>query len=438
MAIKDPTAWANDLAWYMTEDEVEDQVSAIESTLGQGGSKVWAALWIALVGILGGAFGGLTISPGIRTPVNFIAFLAISGVLLRGLHPLTVRLLSSGVAWQAMFAFVWTSMLGVAVLLSARIETRWLAYSLSVGGGAFIGMMYGSFPPGDTRNQDAWMMAFPLAPLGTAAATYLLRHSGAADTIAGAAAGGALAAAILMVPMCALLIKLWDEAQGLVEIGQFYLHNATFAPKAVEYLDRAIAIRPDNARYYTLRGVGLAQMNETGRASADWDKASALAPGDPEPHVHRGLDALRRGAVADAIRALESALEKNPDHARAHSHLGEAWERQQDFARAFEHYDRAVSAAPDDAKVRCNRSYAYLRRSDYEKALEDATHATRLESRFGLGYAARGQALLMLGHADDALESFREALDLGVEPVVHEDVLRQMESLEPRDDEEDD
>jgi Flp pilus assembly protein TadD len=436
LAIKDPTAWANDLEWYMTEEAVEDQVAAIESTLGQGGSKIAAAFWIALIGTLGGAFGALTISPAIRTPINFVVFLVASGVLLRGLHPLTVRLLGRGVAWQAMFAFVWTSLLGLGVVLSARLDTRWLAYGLSVGGGAFIGMMYGAFPPGDTRNQDAWMLAFPLAPLGAVVATYFLRHSGAAGSIGGAAAAGALAAAILMVPLCALLVRLWDEAQGLAETGQLYLHNATFAPQAVAHFDRAIAMRPDNAQYYTLRGVGLSQMNEHDRASMDWDKASALAPHDPEPHVQRGVDALRRGALAEAVRALESALEKNPDHARAHGYLGGAWERQQDRARAFEHYDRAVLLAPDDAKVHCDRSSAFLRRGEYTKAVADARRAVKLESRLGLAYAAHGHALLMLGKPDEALNSFHEAIDLGLEPALHEDVLRQVERLEAPDREE--
>ena len=420
----------NDLTFYMSEESISGNAGALEPQLLQPGSKTAAAAWIALSGILGGAFGAVTISPDIRHPLTFAIYVAISALLLRGLHPLTVRLLSRGVAWLAMFAFFWTALLGLCVVLGARIESRWIGYGLSIGGGAFIGMMYGAFPPGNIRNQDAWMVAFLLAPLGAFVATYLLRHSGALDAIGGAVGAGAIASGILMVPIGALLVKLWDEAQGLAELGQLYLHNETFAPKAVAYLDRAIALRPDNARYYTLRAVGLSRMNEPERASADWEKASALAPNDPEPHVQRGVDCLRRGRVGDAIRSLESALVENPDHARAHCYLGAAWERQDEVPRAFEHYDRAIALAPDDAKVHCDRSYGYFRRGEYANALKDAQRAVRLEHHRGIAYAARGQALLMLGRADEALDSFHEAIDLGLEPSVHEDVLRRMESQE--------
>ena len=167
--------------------------------------------------------------------------------------------------------------------------------------------------------------------------------------------------------------------KGSPRLGLVYLHNETFAPKAVAYLDRAIALNSTNARYYNLRAVGLSRMNELERA-ADWEKVSALAPDDPEPHVQRGVDCLRRGDVHDAIRSLESALAKNPDHARAHGYLGVAWERQEDLERAFEHYDRAVALARDDAEGYCDRSYAYFRRGDYAKAIKDAERGVRLQA----------------------------------------------------------
>ena len=429
MALKDPTAWKDDLSFYMTEEDVAQTAAAREPLVLHSGSKGAAAAWIGLVGTLGGAFGGVTLSPAIRRPIAFAAYVLVTALLLRGLHPLTVRLLGRAVAWLAMFAFFWVAWLGLFVVLGARIDAKWIGYAVSLVGGAFVGMMYGAFPPDVTRNQDAWGVAFPVAPASAFVATYFLRHSNALDTLAGAAGAGALSGALFMGVMSALLIRLWDDAQGLAELGQLYLHNDTFAPKAVAYLDRAIAMSPDNARYHNLRAVGLARMNEAERASADWDKAAALAPNDPEPHINRGADCLRRGAVLEAIRSFETALERNSEHGRAHGYLGAAWERQGDLKRAFEHYDRAIAVAWEDARVYCDRSYAYFRRGDYAKALQDARRAVRLEDHLGLAYAALGQALAMLGRSEEALESFHEAIDLGLESSLHQDVLRRIESL---------
>jgi Tfp pilus assembly protein PilF len=429
VALKDPTAWVQDLSFYMTDEELADTIEAQEPLLLPGSSKVAAAIWVAVVGVLGGAFGAVTVSPAIRRPFTFALYLIVAALLLRALHPLIVRVQGSAVAWLAMFAFFWTSLLGLLVVVGARFDSRWLAYGVSVGGGAFVGMMYGSFPPGHTRNQDAWMLTFLVAPPGAGLAAYLLRHSGERDTLIGAAGAGTLAAGLLMLVVAILLVRLWDQAQGLAELGQLYLHNEAFAPKAVACMDRAIEMNPASARYYDLRATALAQMNETGRALADWDRAAELSPKDPEPYVNRGLDRLRRGAVDDAVRCFESALEREPDHARAHCFLGLARERQGDTTRAFEHYDRAVALAPDDARVHCERSRAWLRRGEHATALKDASRAVKLESRLGLAYAARGHVLAVLGRDDDARGDFQEAIELGVEPSVHEEILRAVEAM---------
>lgn len=435
MAVKDPTAWKDDLTFYMTEEAVTDQVSAIEPLL-QTGSKAATAAWIAMAGVLGGAFGAVTSHPAVRRPAAFAAYVVVAALLLRGLYPLTVRLLGKGTGWLAMFAFFWTSLLGLGVVFAAGFESPWAAYGLGVGGGAFIGMMYGAFPPDVARKDEPWMLAFLFAPVGAAAAVYLMRHSATPGTIPVVAGAGALAAGLLMMPMGALLVMLWDEAQALADLGQLYLHNDAFAPKAVAHFDRAIALRPGNARYHTLRGVALARMNEPDRADADWREASRLAPKDPEPFVQRGVDDLRRGEVADAIRALESAVALDPRHARAHAYLGAACEQRGDIDRAFTYYDQAVALAPDDAKIRCDRSNASCRRGDFANALEDASRAVRLEGHRGTGYASQGHALVKLGRLEEAVHCFREAIDLGLEPGVHAAVLLVLESLETPESEE--
>src|SRR4029453_13759786 len=295
MAIKDPTAWMQDLEFYMDDDNVADTADTIEPTLLYGASKTAAGAWLAFVGIIGGAFGGVTVSPAIRTPVSFAVYLIGAALLLRGLHPLTVRLLDRAVGWVAMFGFFWVALLGCFAVLGARMDSRLAAYGISVGMGAFIGMMYGAFPPGGSKKEDVWMsIALPLAPLGSGLATYLLRHApGASGTALGAALGGSCAGGVLMVPMGFLLTRLWSEAEALAQMGLLYLHNDNFASKAVAFFDRAIAIDPNNTSYYQLRGVAWSRMGNPQRASADWDKALALPPNDPNPHRARARDGLK-------------------------------------------------------------------------------------------------------------------------------------------------
>jgi hypothetical protein len=131
LAIKDPTAWKDDLTFYMSEEDITGQVEVTEELL-QTGSKPATAAWVAMTGTIGGAFGALTVSPAVRRPLAFVAYVALAALLLRGLHPLTVRLLGKGTAWLAMFAFFWTSLLGLGVVLvGASNPAGWRTVSAS-------------------------------------------------------------------------------------------------------------------------------------------------------------------------------------------------------------------------------------------------------------------------------------------------------------------
>ena len=78
MGIKDPTAWKDDLTFYMTEEAVAGDVEAMEPLLLHGGSKVATGAWLALVGVLGSAFGAVLLSPHIRQPLPFLAFVIVT------------------------------------------------------------------------------------------------------------------------------------------------------------------------------------------------------------------------------------------------------------------------------------------------------------------------------------------------------------------------
>jgi Tfp pilus assembly protein PilF len=357
--------------------------------------------------------------------------LIAAAVLLRGLHPLTVRLLGRAVGWVAMFGFFWVVLLGFFAVLGGRMDSRLAAYGISIGVGAFIGMMYGAFPPGGSHKEDMWMSAaLPLAPLGSGLAAYLLRHApGASDTALGAALAGAGAGGVLMIPMGFLLPRLWSEAGALAEMGLLYLHNDNFASKAVAYFDRAIASDPNNARFYHLRGVAFSRMGEPQRAAADWDKALTIAPNDPDPFVFRGLDALRQGSPEVAIGCFESALEKNPRLAAAHRHLSTVYEQQGNVERATEHANRAVEIGRDDARAHFHRGALHVRQGALQLALRDAERAIRLDSRLAAAYVVRGHALTALGQPLRAAESYREAIELEAEPSVRADAVRSLESL---------
>jgi hypothetical protein len=234
--MKDPTDWIEDLGVYMDDETLSETAAAMEPTLLYSGSKAAASAWIAFSGIVGGALGGLTVSPSIRqTALMFGAYLIASAIVLRGLHPLSRRLFGSAVAWLVALSLIWAGFLALFAVVGARLDSAFWGYVLSGVLGLFIGLMSGSLSPGVLRREDIVMVvSLAAAPVASLTSTYLLRHAlDAGSSAQGALAGGALAGALFMVPTCAVLAFLWDEAQGLRQMGLLYLHNDTFAPKAV-------------------------------------------------------------------------------------------------------------------------------------------------------------------------------------------------------------
>ncbi len=432
MPLKDPTEWMDDLTVFLDDETLAETAAAMEPTLVYGGSKPAAGAWIALIGLVGGAFGAVTVSPEVRQSWwIFVAYLVGSMALFRVLYPMTVRVAGQAVAWQAWQAFFWGCLLASGAAIGARINSPMWGYALSAGMGAFVGLLYGSLTPGVIRREDAWLMtALPLAPLGAVLATYLLRNVLPPGSVGSTASAGAIAAGVLMLPMAVLLASLWDESHGLGQMGLLYLHNENFAPKAVAFFDRAIALAPADAGLYNLRGIAWSKMDEPAKAAADWHKVTELLPDDPEPHLNRGVDFLRQGALDQAVEALRLALSVKPDHPKAHSNLGAAYERRGDLDLAVDHYGRAIALHPDYANAYSNRGYAYWRKGEYDRALEDCDRAVEIDPKLGMAHVNRAHALAALGRTADAGASYRSAMDLDIDPVVREEALRGLEALE--------
>src|SRR5258705_7084263 len=133
MPLKDPTEWFDDLSVHIDDEDLIEQAAALEPTLLHGGSRTGAAVWIILVSAIAGAFSGFTFSDEVQSSwLIFISYLIGGALLLRMLKPLSTRLLGPAVAWQAILTFFWSFLLAMVAVLGSRIETGWLASTVSV------------------------------------------------------------------------------------------------------------------------------------------------------------------------------------------------------------------------------------------------------------------------------------------------------------------
>jgi Flp pilus assembly protein TadD len=442
MPSRDIADWIDDLSVHIDDEELLEHAAVLEPTVLHDGSRIGGMLWIIVVSAIAGAFGGFTFGDAVRSSWSvFIPYLVSGALLLRVLKPLSTRLLGDAVAWQAVMAFFWAFLLAMVSVLGGRIETAWLGYTVSVGGGVFIGLMYGSLNPGFITGRDAWMMAaLPLGAFSTWSATGLQRAFYATENPPWSEAFvGTMAASVFMVPMAALTAMLSTRSNGLAKMATLYLHNEHFTAKAIEYLDEAIALSPRSADLHNLRGIAHSKAGDGERADADFRKVSELSPRAAEAHMNRGIDFMRQGDFDRSIEALTYATTVNPKLATAFSNLGTAYQKKGDLDAAVESYNRAIALRAKYPIAFSNRAYTHYLKGEHDLAIADASHAIALDARLPVAHTNLGHALAAKGDAVMAARSYRRALALDPDHTVAEETLLSLEKLGARvDDEEED
>lgn len=122
-----------------------------------------------------------------------------------------------------------------------------------------------------------------------------------------------------------------EEAHHL--LGQIYLLYLAKTAEAIEYLQTAIKLAPENAFAYQILGVAYFRKNEYPEAIEALRQAIKL---DPEvtpdypyhPYYDLGMVYLKQNNFDDAIVCFERAIELDPDQIRAYYSLGNAYIRQ--------------------------------------------------------------------------------------------------------------
>jgi Flp pilus assembly protein TadD len=433
--LKDPTDWFEDLSVFVDDHEIALMAEQWEPEALYDGPKAPIGAWLAWIGCVGGAFGSLTLSPDIRgSAAGFIGFVIGAFILLKGVKPVTGKLLGPGICWLAVSTLFWTFILSFFASIGGLLNSAWLGYGLSGGIGLLIGLVHGGLNPNVIRRLDLWMLtSLFLGPASTLTATLIHRELwGGSGVAAVMALSGLITGAVFMIPTAALIAFCWDESHGLARMGTLYLHNDNFALKAVAYFDRAIGLSPNDPDLHNLRGIAYSKAGDPDRAATDWKRAANLNPHDAEPHLNLGVDCLRQGKLAEATAALERAREIAPRHPKVHSNLGVARERCGDLDRAIQHFSDAIALVPDYPNAYSNRAFAHFRKGDYANAVRDCDRSIELDGRFVMAYVNRGHALAALGDIAEAAQSYRLAMELEASPETREEATRGLDALNSR------
>ncbi len=132
--------------------------------------------------------------------------------------------------------------------------------------------------------------------------------------------------------------------------------------KALELVDQALELKPDEAEYLAQKAKLHALLDQTDAARSAADAASAAAPAAPLTLDTIGVVYSKIGAYADAQPLLARAVAAQPDNPQFHFNLASAEQFLGNAEAAARHYEAAIGLQP-----RFFRAYwalAELRKTD--------------------------------------------------------------------------
>lgn len=129
------------------------------------------------------------------------------------------------------------------------------------------------------------------------------------------------------------------------------LWQAGDATHAIEDLDAALALKPQDAAALNDRGVINLALGRFKEALADFNQAIAANPGYPASFLNRSNYYVAAGRYDLALRDCRLGLAQSPDYAPLLVAAGQIYAAQKKYAEALGSFEKACQAAPKNAQV---------------------------------------------------------------------------------------
>ncbi|HEV2416218.1 MAG TPA: tetratricopeptide repeat protein [Terriglobia bacterium] len=195
-----------------------------------------------------------------------------------------------------------------------------------------------------------------------------------------------------------------DSAEAQNALGEAF--NAFGDTKAaLAPFEKAVALNPGLARAQVNLGLVLLKSDEYSTAEPHLDRAIQLMGHSPDAAYPRYLRAkiyTKRGEVKRAAADLEQAVTLEPNFAEAWSDLGEARKTLLDNAGALAAFEKAVQFAPEDPVSQTRLGSELLDQKEAQQALPHLEEAARLNPGDQSTLYNLERALREAGHPEQA------------------------------------
>ncbi len=136
-------------------------------------------------------------------------------------------------------------------------------------------------------------------------------------------------------------------------LGLVYHRQARYG-RALNHLQEAVRLRPDNAVYHSNLGLVLMETGRMDQAEAAFEAALERNPHLAEARTNLGIAKKRRNRLTEAEAAYRKALEDDPDCVRTYTNLGVTLLSQGRPEAALEAFATCLKRRPADAGTHSN------------------------------------------------------------------------------------
>ena len=192
---------------------------------------------------------------------------------------------------------------------------------------------------------------------------------------------------------------------------------------AVEYFEKALAIKPDYTEVNYNLGLTLQELGQLDAAVESYKKALAVNPNYAEAHNNLGVTLKELGQLDSAGECYEKAITSQLDYAEAHNNLGLAFYELDQVDAAVESYKKALAIKPDYAEVNYNLGNALNDLGQLDDAIKSYENALAIKPDYAEAHNNLGNVLKDLGQLDDAVKSYERALAIKPDYLVPQHMI---------------
>ena len=192
---------------------------------------------------------------------------------------------------------------------------------------------------------------------------------------------------------------------------------------AVEYFEKALAIKPDYTEVNYNLGLTHQELGQLDAAVESYKKALAVNPNYAEAHNNLGVTLKELGQLDTAVECYEKAITTQPDYAEAHNNLGLAFYELDQVDAAVESYKKALAIKPDYAEVNYNLGNALNDLGQLDDAVKSYEKALAIKPDYAEAHNNLGNVLKDLGQLDDAVKSYERALAIKPDYLVPQHMI---------------